>query len=241
MPHIKRLKEAAKAWAAQEAADIKSEAKKPPTSSLEKFMADKNKPLKTALVRETETKTSRSNLAQDFRAVRKAKLGISKESSQMHRLQSAAETGEAQAFVGRMKPGVSMRTQQHHLQSREFTKTKTGELEFGTKQKDLNRSVVNVVRQEADISGSQGTLRKLAQKRAAEGRAVAGQPGNLEGSRQSLSNALRKNNPPKGKGRRGGGGAPDFVAEDFGSHSSSSQNRAWDAVAADIKKNLKID
>jgi hypothetical protein len=45
--------------------------------------------------------------------------------------------------------------------------------------------------------------------------------------------------PGKGKGG-GAGGAPDLI-EDFGSHSGSAQNRAWDAVARDIKKNLKID
>lgn len=232
---VRTLRNKANAWAAQEKADIDSGKKKIPLNSKEKAMAD-NKPLKTALVRETETKSSRSDLANDFREVRKAKLAISPESSQLHRMQSAAETGEAQAFVGKMKPGVEGRTQQHHLQSREFPKTKDGSI-FGEGRKDLGRSVMSTIRREENFSDG-GSLKKLAKKRVAEGRSVAGPDAPSVPKNRSI---LKRG----GKGARGGGGAaggaPDFVAEDFGSHSSSSQNKAWDATVADIKKNLRID
>jgi len=191
MPHLKKLRDAAKAWAAQEAADIQSGAKKPPTSSLEKFMADKDKPLKTGLVREVGPKRTRLLEAANKRLQRHSPGALSDDYKTDSRMRAAAETGEAQAFVGKLKPGLEKRTQQHHLQSREFPKTKTGDLEIGTPQKDLNRSVLNTVRKEASTPGSEGTLRKLAQKRQAAGNPVAGRPGNLDGSRNTLSNRLK--------------------------------------------------
>lgn len=69
---------------------------------------------------------------------------------------------------------LGKRTAAHNLQSREFPKTKSGDLEFGTPKKDLGRSVLNIIRREADIPSSEGSLRKLAQKRVAQSRSVAG-------------------------------------------------------------------
>jgi len=68
------------------------------------------KPLKTALVRETEASGSRKDLASKIRETRASKLpgeqlsDFQQEAKSYIKAQSAAETGEAQAFVGVMKP-----------------------------------------------------------------------------------------------------------------------------------------
>ena len=190
MPDIKRLRDAAKAWAAQEQADINAGVKKPPVSSLEQFMAERNKPLKTALVREVEPGRNRSD-----EALKGGSAGPSALGSKAKRAMTAAETGEAQAFVGKLKSGLEQRTQQHHLQSREFTKTQEVP---GAGRKDLGRSTLNVIKSESGKSDG-GSLMTLAKKRQARGQSIAGKPGNLDGSRQSLSNALRKGNAPGAK------------------------------------------
>jgi len=215
VPHIKKLREAATAWAAQEQANIDAGVKKPPVSRLEQFMVERNKPLKTALIREVEPGRSRlmeaakrkhrypsgtrvmspgltveeasASLPPHPEAPRKRGGGWNRGALKEMRMQSAAETGEAQAFVGQIKPGIDKRTQQHHLQSREFTKTQEVP---GAGRKDLGRSTLNVIKSESGKSGG-GSLMALAKKRQAKGHSIAGKPGNLDGSRNSLSNRLK--------------------------------------------------
>ena len=131
--------------------------------------------LKTGLVREVEPGRSRLAEAAKRREFRnqahsqgaKVMRPLWAADAKMSQLQSAAETGEAQAFVGKMKPGVETRTQQHHLQSREFVHPPKAQ------GKDLGRAVVNTVRREAGLEGS-GSLAKMAKERAKAGRSVAG-------------------------------------------------------------------
>ena len=137
-----------------------------------------NKPLKTALVREVEPGRNRGRLAAQTREARKNYPGEQLQSNQdakLDRLQSAAETGEAQAFVGQMKPGVGARTAAHTLQSREFNYPPQNQ------SKDLGRAVTNTIRREQapGLLGSfteppGGSLMKLAKTRAAQGRSIAG-------------------------------------------------------------------
>lgn len=140
-------RKAANAWASQEQADIESGAKKVPLTSREKEMADKkysdlapskrlssnlpaaaqsrmdaNKPLKTALVRDLAPGVSRDRTAANLRADRTS--GVDKQLSlgdkhqrKFMSLMNAAETGEAQQFVGKLKPGVAARTEAHSIES----------------------------------------------------------------------------------------------------------------------------
>ena len=80
----------------------------------------KEKPLKTALVREVEPGRSRNLEAKMVKKYKGTTSGAVRAELEYHKWQSAAETGEAQAFVGQMKPGVSGRTAAHTLQSREY-------------------------------------------------------------------------------------------------------------------------
>lgn len=180
MASLKEMREAANKWAAQEKSDIESGRKKAPLTSTERVMAENKKPLKTALVREVEPKRTRLLEAANKRLQRHTPGALSEDYKIDSRMRSAAETGEAQAFVGQMKPGVDMRTQQHHLQSREFVHPPAAP------GKDLGRAVVNTVRREAGLTGtpsnltgfggdkSEGSLAKLAKERARAGRSVAG-------------------------------------------------------------------
>lgn len=190
------LKTKADAWAAQEKADIESGAKKPPASRLETFMAERNKGLKTALVREVEPGRNRGKLADSIKERRASGRNL------LHdfepdpidsKLMAAAETGEAQAFVGQMKPGVGARTAAHTLQSREFNYPPANQ------SKDLGRAVTNTIRREQapGLLGSftepkGGSLAKLAKERAARGEPIAGLRDNSDGSRNFKSNALKK-------------------------------------------------
>ena len=134
-----------------------------------------NKPLKTALVREVEPGRSRNLEAKMVKKYKGTTDGKVRGELEFHRMQSAAETGEAQAFVGQMKPGVAERTAAHKLQSREFNYPPANQ------SKDLGRAVTNTIRREQapGLLGSfteppGGSLMKLAKTRAAQGRSIAG-------------------------------------------------------------------
>lgn len=208
MATLKELREAANRWAAQEKADIAAGRKTPPLTSTEKIMAEnksKDKPLKTALVREVEPGRNRGRLAAQTREARKNYPGEQLQSNQdakLDRLQSAAETGEAQAFVGQMKPGVAARTAAHTLQSREFNYPPQNQ------SKDLGRAVTNVIRSEQGRPDG-GSLMALAKKRAKEGRSVAGPDA------PSVPKNRRGTYKGKPAGGRGGvsGSAPDVTID----------------------------
>jgi hypothetical protein len=82
---------------------------------------DANKPLKTALVREVEPEYSRDKDAKTLNKMRKGETGFKynrNDRVEDRAWKSAAETGEAQRFVGQMKPGVAERTADHSFQSK---------------------------------------------------------------------------------------------------------------------------
>ena len=207
MASLKEMREAAIAWAAKEKADIASGRKKAPdrvnfkdlgekipgstaaiverrrssddwVAAVKKkhVMPETKKPLKTALVRETATPSARKNLASMIRSGRSGGVKLSTSG------QAAAETGEAQQFVGQMKPNKAVNMGDPGRQGAQVTR------DLHTPQKDLGRATVNTIARDPEGAPS---LLKLAKSRAAKGQSVAGKPGNLEGSRQSLSNSLR--------------------------------------------------
>jgi len=102
MATLKEMRDAANAWAAKEKADIVSGKKKIPT----RIGQSMPKPVKTALVREIEPGRSRLKDAASIREARSSGAIHSANAANLlvdTRMQSAAETGEAQAFVGVMK------------------------------------------------------------------------------------------------------------------------------------------